>query len=77
MSYEEHKINDQIDDGLFEREQVILSSVRISLDFAEWIDINGIRNDRHEWKYKGDNYSKRWTTQQMFDEWQRVSSNEA
>jgi hypothetical protein len=77
MSYDENRISDQIDGGLHEREQLILSGVRLSLDFAEWIDINGIRDGRHEWKYKGDNYSKKHTTQEMFDIWGNVSINEA
>jgi hypothetical protein len=76
MSYDENKISDLIDGGLHQKEQLILSSVKLSLDFAEWIDINGIRYGKHEWKYKGDNFSKKWTTKQMFDKWQKVSSNE-
>lgn len=40
------------------------------LDFAEWLDIYGIRADRHEWTWKGDNYTKRWTTREMFEKWQ-------
>ena len=46
--------------------------IRTSLEFAEWIDIYGIRDGEHEWKYKGDNYKKKHTTRQMFDEWQRI-----
>ena len=77
MSYDENRISDQIDGGLHERKQLILSGVRLSLDFAEWIDIYGIRDGKHEWKYKGDNYTKKHSTQEMFDEWQRLLTNEA
>ena len=77
MSYDEARISDQIDGGLHEKEQLILSGVRLSLDFAEWIDIYGIRDGEHEWKYKGDNYTKKHSTKQMFDEWQRLLTNEA
>lgn len=69
MSYNENKISEQIDGGLNEKEQLILSNVRMSLDFAEWINIHGIRYGEHEWKYKGDNYTKEHSTQEMFDEW--------
>lgn len=71
MSYDENRINDQIDGGLHEREQLILSGVRLSLDFAEWIDIYGIRNGEHEWTYKGDNYTKTYSTRQMLDEYEK------
>ena len=77
MSYDENRISDQIDGGLQEQKQLFLSSVKISLDFAEWIDIQGIRSDMHQWKYKGDNYSKKHSTQEMFDEWQKVLTHEA
>ena len=77
MSYDENRISNQIDGGLYEQEQLILSSVRLSLDFAEWIDIYGVRDGEHEWKYKGDNYTKKHSTKQMFDEWQRLLTNEA
>tara|TARA_R110000823_G_scaffold204098_3_gene335151 strand:- start:1090 stop:1323 length:234 start_codon:yes stop_codon:yes gene_type:complete len=77
MSYDENRISDQIDGGLHEKEQLILSGVRLSLDFAEWIDIYGIRDGEHEWKYKGDNYIKKHSTQEMFNEWQRLLTNEA
>jgi hypothetical protein len=55
----------------------IIDGVRLSLDFAEWINIYGIRDGEHEWKYKGDNFTKRHSTQEMYDEWQRLLTNEA
>ena len=54
-----------------------IGSVRLSLDFAEWIDIYSIRDGEHECKYKGDNYTKKHSTQEMFNEWQRLLTNEA
>jgi len=36
------------------------------LDFAEWININGIRWGKCEWKYKGDKYSKKHLTSKMY-----------
>lgn len=44
-----------------------------SLDFAEWINIYGIRDGQHEWKYKGDNFTKKYSTKEMFDEWKTQS----
>jgi len=37
-----------------------------SLLFAEWLDLEGIRNDIHQWKWKGDNYIGRYTTKKMY-----------
>jgi len=39
------------------------------LVFAEWVDINCIRAWKHEWTYKGDNYSKRYSTQEIYSIW--------
>ncbi len=73
----EKQISGQIDEGLQEREQLIPSGVSLSLGFAEWINIYGIRDGEHEWKYKGDNFTKKHSSKQMFDEWQRLLTNEA
>jgi len=37
-----------------------------TLLFAEWLDINGIRNNQHEWKWSGDNWTGRHTTKEMY-----------
>ena len=58
-----------------ETEKLNIPTNIISLDFAEWININGIRNDEHVWTYKGDNFTKKRSTQEMFDEWQKVTNN--
>lgn len=50
-------------------ESYVDQDIESHLKFAEWLDINGVRNDRHEWKYKGDNYTKKYTTKEMFDKW--------
>lgn len=71
MSYEENKMSDVIDRGLYKQQMLFEHGVQMSLDFAEWIDIEGIRADRHEWTYKGDNYVKKYTTSEMFDLWQK------
>ncbi len=34
-------------------------------EFSEWIDINGIRNGPHEWKWRGDNFKVNKTTSEM------------
>lgn len=39
------------------------------LEFAEWIDINCIRAGEHEWTYRGDNYTKKHTTEEIFNIW--------
>ena len=39
----------------------------LAVEFAEWIDINGIRNNEHKWKYKFDNYVKKFTSKEMFE----------
>ena len=43
----------------------------LSCDFAEWLNINGIRDGQHEWKYKADNFKKKFSTQEMFKEYQK------
>jgi murein L,D-transpeptidase YcbB/YkuD len=53
------------------------SDIKPSMEFAEWLDIEGIRADRHAWKYKGDNYEKKHTTEEMFHEWQRLMKEKA
>jgi hypothetical protein len=35
--------------------------------FAEWINLNGIRNNEHEWKFKGDNWTGRYSTEEMYN----------
>ena len=37
------------------------------LEFAEWININGIRDGEHEWIYKVDNYKKKFSTKEMYE----------
>lgn len=37
-----------------------------TLEFAEWIDINCIRDGNIKWKYKGDNFKKSYTTKEIF-----------
>lgn len=39
----------------------------LAIEFAEWIDINGIRDNEHNWKYKFDNYVKKFTSIEMFE----------
>lgn len=60
----------------------VLANVRLSLPddakhFAEWMDIVCFRDGRFEWKYKADNYTKKYTTTQMYVEWLQLTSNEA
>lgn len=38
-----------------------------AIAFGEWVDINAIRNGEHEWKYSGDNYTKKYTTEQLYE----------
>lgn len=37
-----------------------------TLAFAEWIDINCVRNGEHKWVYRGDNFNKSYDTQQLY-----------
>ena len=37
-----------------------------TLAFAEWIDINCVRNGEHKWTYRGDNYRKNYSTEDMY-----------
>lgn len=37
-----------------------------SCGFSEWMDIVAIRDGQHEWKYKGDNYAKKYTTKELY-----------
>ena len=39
----------------------------ITLGFAEWTDLQCIRNNEHEWKYRGDNYKTIYSTEEIFD----------
>jgi len=62
-------------------EQLILHNVSGTLQddplhFAEWMDIVCIRHNRFKWKYKADNYTKIYTTKEMFNEWLRLTSND-
>jgi hypothetical protein len=51
-------------------QQLNIAGVSVSLfdtlAFAEWVDIFCVRNNEHEWKYRGDNYTKKYTTEQMY-----------
>jgi len=38
-----------------------------TLAFAEWVDINCVRHDKHIWSYRGDNYKVRYTTEQLYE----------
>jgi len=33
--------------------------------FGEWLNIYGIRHHEHEWKFKGDNFLREYSTSQM------------
>lgn len=37
-----------------------------STSFSEWMDIDCIRDGEHEWRYRGDNFSKQRTTKQLY-----------
>jgi len=37
-----------------------------TLAFAEWIDINCVRNGEHKWTYRGDNFRKNHSTEDMY-----------
>lgn len=39
------------------------------LGFAEWMDIEAIRSDEHVWKYRGDNFSKKYSTEALYKIW--------
>ena len=45
-------------------EEQILNEI---LAFGEWIDINGIRSNEHEWTWKGDNWRKKYSTDEMYN----------
>ena len=70
--WEEIEIYDNVNSPTVEQFLSQIDVTQEMLDFTEWIDINGIRDGQHEWKYKADNYKKRFSTQEMFDEWQRI-----
>ena len=56
------KINWYIAEG-YEREIIHHKDI---LFFAEWIDINGVRQNKCKWKFKGDSYDKTYTTHEMY-----------
>ena len=37
-----------------------------TLAFAEWIDINCVRNGEHKWTYRGNNFQGDYTTEQLY-----------
>lgn len=51
--------------------------VMLSLSFAEWVDINCIRSGAYEWTYKGDNFTKIYSTEEMLNEHRRIINSEA
>jgi hypothetical protein len=53
-------------EGLYKAKEI---QEKNALDFSEWLDINGIRNGQHEWKYKGDNFKAKYTTREMYQTW--------
>lgn len=58
-----------------------LSGVRIplpddALHFAEWMDIVCYRDGKFKWRYKADNFTKKYTTTEMFTEWLKLTNNE-
>lgn len=55
----------------------VLDLVMLSLSFAEWIDINCIRSGAYEWTYRGDNFTKTYSTEEMLNEHKRIINSEA
>jgi len=37
-----------------------------TLAFAEWIDINCVRNGEHKWTYRGNNFRSNYTTEELY-----------
>lgn len=52
---------------------VMISSVH----FAEWMDIVCIRDGRYDWKYKEDNYAKKYSTKEMYAVWKTLVKDES
>ncbi|AGO48444.1 hypothetical protein Phi10:1_gp104 [Cellulophaga phage phi10:1] len=71
--FEVNRILQLRDCGLILYEAKSYNILDIALGFSEWIDINGIRDGRNEWKYKLDNYKSKFTTQEMFHEWRNLT----
>ena len=38
-----------------------------AIEFAEWMNINAVRSDEHEWRWKGDKYKAVYTTDILWD----------
>lgn len=38
-----------------------------AMAFAEWIDVNAVRTNEHEWTWRGDNFKDRYTTSVLWD----------
>lgn len=47
----------------------------LAIEFAEWIDINGVRSDEHVWRYRFDNYVKKFTSSEMFEKFVEQRDN--
>lgn len=44
-----------------------LYAQQVAIAFAEWVDLNAIRQGPNEWTHKGDNWRKKRTTEEIFD----------
>jgi len=49
----------------------IKENMESAVAFSEWININGIRADRHMWTYRHDNWTEKYTTQEMYEKFIR------
>ena len=57
-------------DEIEDKPQLNIHDVSVSLfdtlAFAEWIDINCVRNGEHKWTYRGNNFRSNYTTEELY-----------
>jgi len=57
--------------------EIMRDDIKEHLEFAEWLDIKCYRDGEHEWKYNGDNYTKKYTTTEMYLEWKHLKNQKS
>lgn len=45
--------------------------------FAEWVDINAVRANKHEWTCRTDNYSKRHTSDELYQQFLSLGASDS
>ena len=78
LTFQYEELDRMVDDiDKLVNENNVIPPVMLSLSFAECVDINCMRCNVCQWTYKGDNYTRIYSTKEMFTEHQRIVNSEA